>query len=78
MVVINFSFQLARCMLSFRDAGIKKQEPLCMAIINSRSNEKKIRESNIPYQISINRAEKSSDWLSAVGRSMEDGDATYV
>ena len=27
MVVIlnNFSFQLARCMLSFRDAGIKKQ-----------------------------------------------------
>ena len=25
-----------------------------------------------------NRAKKSSDWLSAVGRSMEDGDATYV
>ena len=52
MVVIlnNFSFQLARCMLNFRDAGIKKQEPLCMAIINSRSNEKKIRESNIPCQ----------------------------
>ena len=43
MVVIlnNFSFQLERCMLNFRDAGIKKQEPLCMAIINSRSNEKK-------------------------------------
>ena len=37
-------------MLSFRDAGIKKQEPICMAIINSRSNEKKIRESNMPYQ----------------------------
>ena len=38
MVVIlnNSSFQLARCMLSFRDAGIKKKpEPLCMAIINS-------------------------------------------
>ena len=52
MVVIlnNFSFQLVRCMVSFRDAGIKKQEPLCIAIINSRSNEKKIRESNIPYQ----------------------------
>ena len=28
-------------MLSFRDAGIKKQEPLCVAIINSRSIEKK-------------------------------------
>ena len=27
-------------MLNFRDAGIKKLEPLCMAIINS--NEKKI------------------------------------
>ena len=40
MVIIlnNFSFQLARCMFNFRDAGIKKQEPLCMAIINS--NEK--------------------------------------
>ena len=25
----------------FQDAGIKKQEPLCMAIINSRSDEKK-------------------------------------
>ena len=25
-----------------------------------------------------NRAEKSSDWLSTVGHSMEDGDATYV
>ena len=51
MVVIlnNFSFQLARCMLSFTDTGIKKQEPLCVAIINSRSIEKK-RESNIPYQ----------------------------
>ena len=43
MVVIlnNFSFQLVRRMVSFRDAGIKKQEPLCMAIINSRPNEKK-------------------------------------
>ena len=42
MVVIlnNFSFQLARCMLNFKDAGIKKQEPLCMAIINS--NEKNL------------------------------------
>ena len=42
MVVIlnNFSFQLARCMLSFTDAGIKKQEPLYMAIINS--NEKNL------------------------------------
>ena len=44
MVVIlnNFSFQLARYMLNFRDAGIKKplKPPwLCMAIINS--NEKK-------------------------------------
>ena len=28
-----------------------------------------------PYR---NRAEKSSDWLSTVGRSIEDGDATYV
>ena len=37
MVVIlnNSSFQLARCMLNFRDSGIKKLEPLCMAIINS-------------------------------------------
>ena len=26
----------------------------------------------------VNRAEKSSDWLSAVGRSIEDGDATCV
>ena len=26
----------------------------------------------------FNRAEKSSDWLSAVVRSMEDGDATHV
>ena len=25
-----------------------------------------------------NRAEKSSDWLSAFGRSMEDGDATGI
>ena len=28
--------------------------------------------------LTLNRAEKSSDWLSAVGRSIEDGDATYV
>ena len=38
MVVIlnNSSIQLARYMLNFRDAGIKKnQKPLCMAIINS-------------------------------------------
>ena len=36
MVVIlnNSSFQLARCMLNFRNAG-KKLERLCMAIINS-------------------------------------------
>ena len=42
MVVIlnNSSFQLARCMLNFRDAGIKKLEPLSMAIINS--NEKNL------------------------------------
>ena len=42
MVVIlnNFSFQSARYMLNFRDAGIKSLEPLCMAIIDS--NEKKI------------------------------------
>ena len=42
MVVIlnNFSFQLARCMLNFSDAGIKKLELLCMAIINS--NEKNL------------------------------------
>ena len=42
MVVIlnNSSFQLARCMLNFRDSGIKKLEPLCKAIINS--NEKEI------------------------------------
>ena len=35
MVVIlnNFSFQLVRCMLNFRDAGIKKLEPLFMATI---------------------------------------------
>ena len=35
MVVIlnNFSFKLARCMLNFRDAGIKKLEPLFMATI---------------------------------------------
>ena len=42
MVVIlnNSSFQLARYMLSFRDAGTKKiLKSLCMAIINS--NEKK-------------------------------------
>ena len=41
MVVIlnNSSFQLARYMLNFRDAGIKNLKPLCMAIINS--NEKK-------------------------------------
>ena len=42
MVVIlnDSSFQLARYMLNFRDAGIKKTlKPLCMAIINS--NEKK-------------------------------------
>ena len=40
MVVIlnNSSFQLARYMLNFRDAGIKNLKPLCMAIINS--NEK--------------------------------------
>ena len=37
----NFEqFQLARCMLSFRDAGIKSLEPICMAIIYS--NEKEI------------------------------------
>ena len=36
VVILNkFSFKLARCMISFRDAGIKKLEPLCMAIINS-------------------------------------------
>ena len=29
----NFSFQVARCMLNFRDAGIKKVEPLFMATI---------------------------------------------
>ena len=42
MVVIlnNSSFQLAGCMLNFRDAGIKKLHPLCMAIINS--NEKNL------------------------------------
>ena len=41
MVVIlnNFSFQLARCMLNFRDSGIKKLEPLCMAIINNNEKE---------------------------------------
>ena len=47
MVVIlnSFSFQLARCMLSFSNAGIKKQEPLCVAIINSsRSIEKSKRK----------------------------------
>ena len=35
MVVIlnNFSFQLTRCMLNFRDAGIKKLGPLFMATI---------------------------------------------
>ena len=40
MVVIlnNSSFQLARYMLNFRDAGIKNLKPLCMATINS--NEK--------------------------------------
>ena len=40
MVVIlnNSLFQLARCMLNFRNAGEKTSEPLCMAIINS--NEK--------------------------------------
>ena len=38
MVVIlnNFSFQLARCMLNFRDAGIKKARPLCMADIKKQ------------------------------------------
>ena len=43
MVVIlnNSSFQLARYMLNFRDAGIKKPlKPLCRAIINS--NEKNL------------------------------------
>ena len=42
MVVVsnNSSFQLARCMLNFRGAGIKKLESLCMAIINS--NEKNL------------------------------------
>ena len=42
MVVIlnNSSFQLVRCMLSFR----QKEEPLCMAIINSRSNENNKRK----------------------------------
>ena len=35
VILNNFSFQLARCTLNFRDAGIKKLEPLCMAIINS-------------------------------------------
>ena len=42
MVVIlnNSSFQLARYMLNFRDAGIKSLEPLCMAVINS--NEKNL------------------------------------
>ena len=42
MVIIlnDFSFQLARCMFNFRDAGIKKQELVCMAIINS--NEKNL------------------------------------
>ena len=41
MVVIlnNSSFQLARYMLNFRDAGIRNLKPLCMAIINS--NEKR-------------------------------------
>ena len=47
----NFSFQPARCMLNFRDAGIKKQEPVCMAIITVTVDlMKKIRESNIPNQ----------------------------
>ena len=43
MIVIlnNSSFQLARYMLSFRDAGEKKNlKPLCMATINS--NEKNL------------------------------------
>ena len=40
VVLINSSFQLARYLLNFRDAGTKKNlKPLCMAIINS--NEKK-------------------------------------
>ena len=37
MVVIlrNFSFQLARCMLNFRDAGIKTRTPIHSYYFNS-------------------------------------------
>ena len=41
VILNNFSVQLARCMLNFRDAGIKKQEPLFLDLM------KKIR---VPYQ----------------------------
>ena len=40
VILNNSSFQLVRCMLSFR----QKQEPLCMVIIDSRSNENNKRK----------------------------------
>ena len=55
MVVIlnNFSFQSARCMLSFRDAGIRKQEPLCMAIITVTVDEKDKRNKRKQHTLSV-------------------------
>ena len=46
VILMNSLFQLARCMLNFRDAGIKKLEPLCMAIINSN-------DKNLMYNFGI-------------------------
>ena len=40
VILMNSSFQLARYMLSFRDAGTKNLKPLCMAITDS--NEKNL------------------------------------
>ena len=53
MVVIlnNFSFQLERCMFSFRDAGIKKaRTPNAWLLLTVDLMKKKIKESNILYQ----------------------------
>ena len=78
MVVIlnNVSFQLARCMFSFRDAGIKKQEPYAWLLLTVVNLLKKVRESSIPYQyshlfsVSVGRVRPNIKLIDTCGRRL--------